>query len=111
MTNQRRNCVGETQLAIRKVISLKDKMSVYVTHLLAEADKIRAKIENDAEVMEQMRLNQVKLEEKLKAEVAKNVTLEAKQSTLEKTLASKEESNKVLKASGADRKEFRRNSK
>ena len=85
-------------------------MSAYVTQLLAEADKIRAKIENDAEVMEQMRLNQVKLEEKLKAEVAKNVSLEAKQSTLEETLASKEEIIKVL-TSGADRKEFLLNSK
>ena len=77
-------------------------MSAYVTQLLAEAEKIRAKIENDAEVMEQMRLHQVKLEEKLKAEVAKNVTLIAEQSTLEETLASKEEIIKVL-TSGADR--------
>ena len=74
--------------------------------LLTEVEKIKAKIDNDAEVMEKMRIHQVKLEEQLKAEVSKNLTLEAKQRTLEETLASKEEIIKVL-TSGADRNGFR----
>ena len=66
-------------------------MSGYVAQLLAEADKIRAKIENDEGVMEKMRMNQIKSEEKLKAEVARNVALKAKEGTLEETLVIKEE--------------------
>ena len=84
-------------------------MSAYVAPRLSEADKIKAKMKNDAEVLEKMRLNQVKLEEKLKAEMAKNVTLEAKLTTLEETLAFKDKIIEILK-SGADRKEFRPNS-
>ena len=80
-------------------------MSEHVTILLAEVEKIKAKIDNDAEVMERMRMNQVKLEEQLKAKVSTIVTLEAKQRTLEETLASKDEVIKVL-TSGADRNEF-----
>ena len=77
-------------------------MRIPVAPLLADVAKMRAKIKSDAEVMERMRLKQVKLEEQLKAEVEKNVTLTAKKRTLEETLASKEEIIKVL-TSGTER--------
>ena len=77
-------------------------MSRRVGPLLVEVAKIKASFDNDAEVMERMRLKQVKLEEQLKAEVEKNVTLTAKKRTLEEKLASKEEIIKVL-TSGTER--------
>ena len=76
--------------------------------LLAEVERIKAKIENDSDVMERIKMNLVKSEEQLKAEVAKNVTLESKQRILEETLASKEEIIRVL-TSGADRNVFCKN--
>ena len=82
-----------------------EKMSGHVAPLLAEVSKIKEKIDNDAEVMDRIQLNQVKLKEQLKAEIVKNVTLTAKQHKLEETLASKDEIIKVL-MSGADKNMF-----
>lgn len=65
--------------------------------LLAEFEKMKASWANDMDVNEKMKNNQIKLEEQLKIEVAKNVTLETENKKMKDQLATKDEIIKVLK--------------
>ena len=63
-------------------------MSRFVAPVLAEVAKLKAKIDNDMNAMEQMRVNQVKLEEKLKAQVEVSKMLAANNRLLKEASAS-----------------------
>ena len=84
-------------------MSNKQYVENFAAPLLAEFDKLKNRLVDEMNVNEKMKENQVKIEEQMKIEVDKNATMEAKMSTLEETLATKEEVIKVL--TGAENRE------
>lgn len=85
-----------------------EKMRIPVAPLLADVAKMRAKIKSDAEVMERMRLNQVKLEEQLTAEIEENKNKDA---TIEQLREEIEELNQKLQTAGAAKRKRMSSSK
>ena len=74
----------------------KKRAGTFAAPLLAEVEKLKDKLTNEFEVNEKMKNYQVKLEEQMKIEVAKVMSLEAENRTLKENLATKEEVIKVL---------------
>ena len=74
----------------------KNRANTFAAPVLAELEKLTDRLTNEFEVNEKMKNYQVKLEEQMKIEVAKVMSLEAENRTLKENLATKEEVIKVL---------------